>query len=174
MINHSSAGRKAAACMRSDLVKKRSRERNSMKRADITRLFPEASKEAIDELLSINGADVNAVKSELEAVRQQLTDKGAEDLQKAQTQIDTLKGELESMKNAETIRLMRTKVAGEKKVPVHLLTGETEEACTKQADEILAFAKPGGYPNIPDGGEVHNPPSQSTRDRFAAFMSDKI
>ena len=145
-----------------------------MKRADITKIFPEASKEAIDELLSINGADVNAVKSELETLRQQLTDKGVEDLQKAQKQIDALSKELDSMKAAEAVRQVRTKVAGEKKVPVDLLTGETEEACAKQADAILAFAKPGGYPNIPDGGEVHHPPSNSTRDKFAAYMSDKI
>ena len=43
-----------------------------MKRTDITELFPEAPKEAIDKLLNINGADVNAAKSELDSLRQQL------------------------------------------------------------------------------------------------------
>ena len=145
-----------------------------MKRTDITKLFPDATKEQIDELMSINGADINAAKGDADALKQQLTDQSKDEMAKAQKQIDQLTAELNGMKNAETIRLTREKVANEKKIPVNLLTGETEEACAKQADEILAFAKPSGYPTIPDGGEVHNPPNVSTRDRFAAFMSDKI
>ena len=109
-----------------------------MKRTDITDLFPEAPKEAIDKLLNINGADVNAAKSELDSLRQQLAaaqeKKDSDELKQAQQQINQLKTELDGMKAAETIRLTREKVAGEKKVPVHLLTGETEEACAKQAD----------------------------------------
>ena len=37
-----------------------------MKRTDITQLFPEAPKETIDKLMDLNGADVNAVKAEVE------------------------------------------------------------------------------------------------------------
>lgn len=159
--------------------KKRNRERKTMKRTDITDLFPDAPKETIDKIMDLNGADVNAVRAEVEDLRKQLTEaqkyKGAdEELQKAQQQISQLTSELNGMKTAETIRLTREKVSGEKKVPVHLLTGETEEACAKQADLILAFKNEGGYPQIPDGGEPSNPPNTSTRDRFAAFMSDKI
>ena len=150
-----------------------------MKRTDITELFPDAPKEAVDKIMSLNGADVNATRNEVETLKQQLAEAqknaaSGEDLQKAQQQIEQLTSELTGMKNAETTRLIREKVAGEKKVPVNLLTGETEEACATQADQILAFAKAGGYPKIPDGGEPNNPPSTSTRDRFAAFMSDKF
>lgn len=146
-----------------------------MKRTDITELFPEAPKEAIDKLMDLNGADVNAAKSEIETLKQQLAaaqnNQGSEELQKAQQQITQLQTELDGMKAAETIRLMREKVAGEKKVPVHLLTGETEEACAKQADEILAFAAPKGYPHLPDGGEIHNPPSATPKQKFEEWLN---
>lgn len=144
-----------------------------MKRTDITDLWPEAPKEAIDKLMAINGADVNASKAEIEDLKQKLAAAAnSDELQKAQQQAAQLQTELDAMKAAETIRLTREKVAGEKKVPAHLLTGETEEACAKQADEILAFAKPSGYPNIRDGGEPRNPASGATRDKFAAWASE--
>lgn len=150
-----------------------------MKRTDISDLFPDASKEAVDKIMSLNGADVNAAKAEIETLRQQLSEaqnntKGAEELKKAQEQITELTKELEGMKTAESLRLMRSKVAGEKKVPAHLLTGETEEACAKQADEILAFAQPSGYPQVRDGGEINSPVSRSTRDKFADWAKDNL
>ena len=150
-----------------------------MKRTDITELFPDAPKEAIDKIMSLNGADINAAKSEVESLRQQIADAQAnqtsgEDLQKAQQQIEALTKELNGMKTAETIRLTREKVAGEKKIPAHLLTGETEEACAKQADEILAFAQPSGYPQFRDGGEPQKTTKLSTRDKFADWAKDNL
>lgn len=146
-----------------------------MKRTDITDLFPEAPKEAIDKLMDINGADVNAVKSEIDSLRQQLTaaqnNQGGEELKKAQQQISQLQKELDGMKAAETIRLTREKVAGEKKVPVHLLTGETEEACAKQADELLAYVRSSkAYPTLPDGGEVGGHPKTTTKQQFKEWL----
>ena len=146
-----------------------------MKRADITELFPDAPKEAIDKLMGINGADVNAAKSEVENLKTQLARaQNGDELQKAQQQISQLQAELEGMKNAETVRLTREKVAGEKKIPVHLLTGETEEACAAQADAILAFAQPSGYPVIRDAGEPSRTPSTATRDRFASWAKENL
>ena len=150
-----------------------------MKRTDITELFPEAPKETIDKIMSLNGADVNAAKAEVETLKQQLAEAqksaaGNEELKKAQQQIDQLTQELTGMKAAETIRLTREKVAGEKKVPAHLLTGETEEACAKQADEILAFAQPSGYPQVRDGGEVPITPKRTTREKFAEWAKDSL
>ena len=93
-----------------------------MKRADITELFPEAPKEAIDKLMALNGADVNAAKAEVEDLRKQLqaAREGDGKLQEAQQQIAQLTSELDGMKKAETIRLTREKVAGEKKIPANL------------------------------------------------------
>lgn len=146
-----------------------------MKRTDITDLWPEAPKEAIDKLMAINGADVNASKAEIEDLKKKLAAAAnSDELQKAQQQAAQLQNELDSMKAAETIRLTREKVAGEKKVPVHLLTGETEEVCAKQADEILAFAQPSGYPQIRDGGDPRNPPAPTTRQKFADWAKDNL
>jgi hypothetical protein len=150
-----------------------------MKRTDITQLFPDAPKETIDKLMDLNGADVNAVKAEVENLKAQLAEaqknKSGEELQKAQQQITQLQTELDGMKAAETIRLTREKVAGAKKVPAHLLTGETEEACEKQADQILAYVQSSkAYPNLPDGGEIHNPPSNSTRQQFAEWAKENL
>ena len=144
-----------------------------MKRTDITQLFPDAPKETIDKLMDLNGADVNAVKAEVETLKTQLAEaqknKAGEDLQKAQQQITQLQTELDGMKAAETIRLTR------EKVPAHLLTGETEEACEKQADQILAYVQSSkAYPNLPDSGEVHNPPNSSTRQQFAEWAKENL
>ena len=133
-----------------------------MKREDIIKHFPDATKEQIDALLTINGADINKAKGDLDAVQGQLTmaqqqitvlEKAGKDAKAHKDRADQLQAELEGVKKAEGIRSIRQKVAGEKKIPENLLTGETEEACNAQADAILAFAKPGAYPKVPDGGE---------------------
>ena len=153
-----------------------------MKRTDITELFPEATKEQIDKLMGLNGADVNAAKEELQGLRDQIdalkqTQDGAAasaaGLQAANDEIAQLKKQLESMTRAEKIRGIREKVSSEKKVPMNLLTKETEEGCAKQADEILSFAKSVGYPSVPDGGDPGTPPASSTRDSFAGW-AEKI
>lgn len=144
-----------------------------MKRTDITEIFPEATKEQIDKLMGINGADINSAKAEIEALRQQVSATSGKEIADAQKQIEALTAELNGMKTAESIRLVREKVANEKKVPASLLSGDTEEVCAKQADEILAFAQP-KYPSVKDSGEVSNPPTNSTRDKFAAWASENI
>lgn len=154
-----------------------------MKRTDITAIWPDATKEQIDQILAINGADISKAKGDLDGLQGQLTqaqeqiaalEAAGKDAKAHKDRADQLQAELDGMKKAETIRGIRMKVAGEKKIPAALLTGETEEACAKQADAILAFAKPSAYPNVPDGGEPNPPGTGSTRDRFAEFMSDKI
>lgn len=144
-----------------------------MKRADITEIFPDATKEQIDRLMSINGADINSAKSDVEAFKQQVTEQSGKDLEQAQKQIEALTAELNGMKTAESIRLIREKVAGEKKVPANLLSGETEEVCAEQADAILAFASP-KYPTIRDKGEISNPPAPTTREKFAEWANENI
>lgn len=162
-----------------------------MKRTDITELFPEASKEAIDKLMAINGADVNSAKgnlgtltAELEATKSELSklkaSKPAEqpdELKQATEAIAALRKELDGMKSAETARTMREKVAASKKIPAALLTGDTEDACNAQADAILAFAKDngGGYPAVRDAGESAGAGAASkTRDKFAEWAKDNF
>lgn len=137
-----------------------------MKRTDITDLFPDATKEQIDKLLGINGTDINSAKGDLAGLQGQLADaqKQIQKLQQGSGQpdqlaaanetIETLRAQVKSLQDAESLRQIRDKVAADKKVPANLLTGETEEACAAQADSILAFAQSGSYPAVKDGGEI--------------------
>lgn len=132
-----------------------------MKRADITGLFPEATEEQINALMGINGADINRAKQGADDLRNQLSSanteletlrKSNQDLTTAQNRVQELEAELNGLKAAQTIGEMRGKVAKATGVPAELLTGDTEEACTAQAQGILKFAQ---YPSVPDGGEPH-------------------
>lgn len=155
-----------------------------MKRDDITALFPDATAEQIDKLMSINGSDINKAKGDLENIKSQLAtaladneqlknQANTDELVQAKQLASDLKKELDGMKAAETLRVMREKVAAEKKVPVSLLTGETEEDCASQADSILAFAKP-TYPRVADGGEVSINTKSVTRDQFAEWAKENL
>lgn len=159
-----------------------------MKREQITEIFPEATKEQIDKLMGINGADINGAKGDLDGLKSQLTaaqtelqklkenaDGPKDALKEASAAIKALQTELDGMKKAEALRTMREKVSAEKKIPASLLTGEDEDACNAQADAILAFAKTApGYPHLPDGGEPGGAPKTSTREKFADWAKDNL
>lgn len=160
-----------------------------MKRTDITELFPEASAEAIDKLMAINGADINKAKGDSDSLSGQLKTAQTEleklraasagqpdQLKEAADSIKRLEAELNSMKAAETTRTMREKVSAEKRIPANLLTGDTEEACAAQADAILSFAKSNGsgYPAPRDGGEIGKAAALSPRDQFAEWAKDNF
>ena len=156
-----------------------------MKRTDITELFPDATKEQIDKLLGINGADINAAKGDLETVRGQLAAAQTEIAGlKAQpaggdhaAKIKALEDELNGLKNANALRDLRERVSKDMGVPASLLTGETEEACKTQAEAIKAYAdqtQKAGYPVVPDGGEVHKGGSAATRDKFAEWFNESM
>ena len=157
-----------------------------MKRTDITALFPNATEDQIKTLMDINGQDINAAKqgvvdlqSQLESAKKDLeaakkAGVSADDLKKAQDQAAKLEKELNDLKTSNQIRDMRANVAKEKGIPADLLTGDTEEACKAQADGILAFAKPNGYPKLPDGGEPSGAPGGAARDKFAAWAAQAL
>ena len=159
-----------------------------MKREQITEIFPEATKEQIDKLMGINGTDINSAKGDLDGLKGQLATAQAElqklkessdgpkdALKEASAAIKALQTELDTMKKAEALRTMREKVSTDKKIPASLLTGETEEACSAQADAILAFAKTTpGYPHLPDGGEPGGTPKPAVRDKFADWAKDNL
>lgn len=77
--------------------------------------------------------------------------------------------QLDALNSANTLREVRAKVSAATGVPADLLSGDTEEACTAQAQAILKFAKP-GYPNVRDGGDPHHTPTCSTRQQFADWF----
>ena len=90
-----------------------------MKRTDISEIFPEATDEQIKKLMDINGADINSAKKGMTDLQAQLT--AAQDEMKriqseapsedTQKQLKALQKELDGMKQAETMRLMREKGA---------------------------------------------------------------
>lgn len=98
------------------------------------------------------------------------------DLQKATERAEALQKQLDSMIQADKLRQIRDKVSKETGVPITLLSGETEEACTEQAKAILAFAQPTqtGYPQIRDAGEITNIGGGKTRDQFKSWFEANI
>lgn len=159
-----------------------------MKREQISEIIPDATKEQIDKIMGLNGSDINSAKGDLDGLKGQLATAQAElaklkeasdgpkdALREASAAIKALQSELDSMKKAEALRTMREKVSTDKKIPASLLTGETEEACSAQADAILAFAKTApGYPHLPDGGEPGGAPKPATRDKFADWAKENL
>ena len=96
------------------------------------------------------------------------------ELQKAQEKTAELEAQIKKMQHEKDIQAMRAKVATEKGVLAELLTGETEEACATQADNILTFAKTNGYPAVKDGGEVGKIGKNATRDQFEAWAKKNL
>lgn len=96
------------------------------------------------------------------------------ELQKAVERAELAESKLKKVEHDNEITAMRVKVASEKGVPVELLNGETEEACSNQADNILNFAKSSGYPSIKDGGEVGKTGKASTRDMFNEWATQNL
>ena len=155
-----------------------------MKREDITRIFPDATKEQIDLLMGINGDDINKAKGDLEQVKKDLataktdleTAKNTPDpeLEKASKQVAELQKELGDLKLANSVRDMREKVESETGVKRSLLTYDTEEECRKQAQDILAFTKVPAAPNLPNPGEPGGTPKPNTAQQFAEWSQNLI
>lgn len=96
------------------------------------------------------------------------------ELQKATERADALQSQLDSITKANEIRDIRNKVATDTGVPVNLLTADTEEECKAQAEGILSFAKPNGYPTVKDGGEARFPQSKSKVDAFGEWVNAQL
>ena len=113
-------------------------------------------------------ADYDALKEK--AVKlDEIEEASKTELQKATERAEKLETELSQLKKAEEIRQIREKVATSTGVPVSLLTGETEEACTEQAAGILSFRTSMPYPTVKDGGEIQKTVEGSTRQQFVEW-----
>ncbi|MDO4490723.1 MAG: hypothetical protein Q4B85_06635 [Lachnospiraceae bacterium] len=99
----------------------------------------------------------------------QYVENGKSELQKANERADSLQRQIDQLTKEKGAQSARDKVSAELNVPVNLLTGDTEEECRKQAEAILAFAKPqGGYPGPK---KVNN--NNANRGSSAADASDE-
>lgn len=112
------------------------------------------------------GFDAYKAKAEkLDAIEEQ----SKTELEKATEKANALQAELDQLKRADEIRSVREKIAAETGVPASLLTAETEEDCTAQAQALMAWAKP-SYPAVKDGGEVTGTSKRTTRQQFADWF----
>jgi len=113
-------------------------------------------------------ADYNELKAKA-AKFDKIEEESKTELQKATERAEALQAELDGIKSAEAIRVMRDEVSTATGVPANLLTGSTKEECEAQAEAIRAYATP-TYPNLRDGGEVRaGAPKQSTAQQFAEW-----
>lgn len=149
-----------------------------MKREDITALFPEATKEQLDKIMAINGADIQNAKNGMEDLKAKLgaANEALKNSEADAAEMERLKGietELENLKNANALREMREKVSKATGVPAHLILGETEEDCTAFANSVKEYAKPSSYPNVPNGGEPGgNGSALTTAEQFAEWSKN--
>jgi DNA repair ATPase RecN len=148
-----------------------------MKREDITALFPDATKEQLDSLMAINGADIQKAKSGLEDLQNKLSEANTEleTLRQGATELERLKGvetELNTLKSANALREMREKVSAATGVPAKFLTGDTEEDCTAWANSLKEYTKSSANLQIPNGGEPSGASGLSTAEQFAAWSEN--
>mgnify|MGYP002547575064 CR=1 FL=1 len=64
---------------------------------------------------------------------------GKTELQKANEKAAKLQEQLDTLTKANTLRELRSKVAAATGVPAELLSGDTEEACTAQAQHLAGY-----------------------------------
>lgn len=114
-------------------------------------------------------ADYEALKEKAAKFDEQV-EASKSDLQKATERANSLQAELDALKTAEQLRLIREEVAQAKGVPASLLAGSTKEECESQADALLDWAKPSGYPKVPDGGDPINT-TKPAREQFADWFN---
>lgn len=117
-------------------------------------------------------ADYETLKEKAEKL-DALEEQSKSELEKATEKAAALQAELDGLKKAESLRVMREKVAAEYEVPVTLLNGETEDDCVAQANEILKYAKP-AYPNVRDAGEAKGSLKGNTRQQFAEWAAQNL
>lgn len=152
-----------------------------MKRSDITGLFPDATDEQIKALMDINGADVNNARQGFKDLQSQLAEatatieqlqSGTEELAATRERATNLEAELNGLKAANAIREVREKVSKATGIPVNLLTMDTEEDCTTQANNIKEYTKPSAYPQVKDGGEPGGVVKPTPKQQFIEWFTE--
>ena len=93
------------------------------------------------------------------------------ELQKATERAEKAEKEIADMKQANSIREIRSKISKETGVPENLLTGNTEDDCKTQAEAIKAYATPKNNFNLPDGGEASGTHKQTAAEQFGEWFN---
>lgn len=93
------------------------------------------------------------------------------ELQKANERAESLQKKLDALTKANEVRDLRARISKEYNVPENLLTAESEDSCIEQAKALVEYAKPQGYPQVKDTGEIRSSGGGSTRDQFADWFA---
>lgn len=97
------------------------------------------------------------------------------ELEKANEKVKSLQEKLDSIEKAQEISAMRTKIATENNVPTDLLTGDTEEECTAQAEKLKEYISASGVPmSVSDGGEVVKSGKLDPGKVFAKWAEERL
>ena len=115
-------------------------------------------------------ADYEAIKAKADKL-DEIEEASKSELQKAIERGDALQNELESLKRANALRMMRDQISAETGVPASLLTADTEDGCRTQAKAILDFRSPQSYPNVRDAGEAKSDFKGSPQQQFADWAN---
>lgn len=117
-------------------------------------------------------ADYEAIKDKASKY-DEMEEASKSELQKAQEKATELQAKLDSMTKQNEIRAIKEKVSSATGVPISLLSADTEEECTAQANAILSFAgnKKSNYPLVPDGGEGKAP--STSKSEILAIKDEK-
>lgn len=118
-------------------------------------------------------ADYDALKEKADRL-DAIEEANKTELQRATERVTALQTELDGLKHAESLRQMRESVSNETGVPISLITADNEEDARKQAQSIIEFARPAGYPTVKDGGEARTSGKSTTRQQFAEWMQSQI
>ena len=117
-------------------------------------------------------ADYETLKKKAEEF-DKLQEANKTELEKANERAKALEAELNTIKQAQAVQEMRSKVSAQTGVPTNLLTANSEEECFEQAKAIKEFATPQSYPVVNDGGEVNGNVTTSTRNQFAEWFNNQ-
>ena len=96
------------------------------------------------------------------------------ELQKATERADALQKQLDEMRKANEIRMMKDNVMRATGLPADMMefiTGDTEEACMAQARKLVERTKASGFPSIKDSGETRAP--EITKSDILAIKNEK-
>jgi hypothetical protein len=115
--------------------------------------------------------DYEALKKKAEKF-DELEEASMSELEKMTKRAEAAEAELARKEQEDQVREIRERVAAEMSVPANLLSGATEEECKKQAQGILDFAKPAGYPQVRTAPAQVPAGNRSPRDAFAEYMTE--
>jgi SMC interacting uncharacterized protein involved in chromosome segregation len=101
----------------------------------------------------------------------ELKDAQKTDLEKMQSRAEAAEAELKELKSAQALAATRAKVAKEKGVPEELLTANTEEELTVQADALKKYIGSSNAPVVAsDGFAPQIGGAKTAKDYFASAL----